>query len=206
MGIYISGHPLDDYRIVLTNLCNTHCKELGDKKELFKKGGRVTVGGVVTGVRTGFSKNGSAYGIVTIEDFDGPGELALFGEDWGKYNSMFLEGSSVFVEALMSQRYQGSNYIDFVVSKVSYLNDVKEKNLRSITINIDPTALSEVTVENLMSLINDNPGNTELFFSVKQPDGRGYVGLHAKTKGVNLVYDLVMLLEQEDALSYVINA
>ena len=91
-------------------------------------------------------------------------------------------------------------------AKVSYLNDVKEKNLRSITINIDPTALSEVTVENLMSLINDNPGNTELFFSVKQPDGRGYVGLHAKTKGVNLVYDLVMLLEQEEALSYVINA
>ena len=206
VGIYISGHPLDDYRIVLTNLCNTHCKELGDKKELFKKGGRVTVGGVVTGVRTGFSKNGSAYGIVTIEDFDGPGELALFGEEWGKYNSMFLEGSSVFVEALMSQRYQGSNYIDFVVSKVSYLNDVKEKNLRSITINIDPTALSEVTVENLTTLINENPGNTELFFSVKQPDGRGYVGLHAKTKGVNLVYDLVMLLEQEEALSYVINA
>ena len=205
VGIYISGHPLDDYRIVLANLCNTHCKELGDKQELFKKGGRVTVGGVVTGVRTGFSKNGNAYGIVTIEDYEGPGELAIFGDDWGKVNSKFLIGSSVFVEILLSQRYQGSNYIDFVVDKVSYLNDVKEKNLRSITINIDPTALSEVTVENLTTLINENPGNTELLFRVKQPDGRGYMGLHAKTKGVNLVNDLVMLLEEEEALSYVIN-
>ena len=205
VGIYISGHPLDDYRIVLANLCNTHCKELGDKQELFKKGGRVTVGGVVTGVRSGFSKNGNAYGIVTIEDYEGPGELAIFGDDWGKVNSKFLIGSSVFVEILLSQRYQGSSYIDFVVDKVSYLNDVKEKNLRSITINIDPTALSEVTVENLTTLINENPGNTELLFRVKQPDGRGYMGLHAKTKGVNIVNDLVMLLEEEEALSYVIN-
>ena len=205
VGIYISGHPLDDYRIVLANLCNTHCKELGDKQELFKKGGRVTVGGVVTGVRSGFSKNGNAYGIVTIEDYEGPGELAIFGDDWGKVNSKFLMGSSVFVEILLSQRYQGSSYIDFVVDKVSYLNDVKEKNLRSITINIDPTALSEVTVENLTTLINENPGNTELLFRVKQPDGRGYMGLHAKTKGVNIVNDLVMLLEEEEALSYVIN-
>ena len=94
VGIYISGHPLDDYRIVLDKLCNTHCVELGDKMELLKKG-KVTFGGMVTAVRTGFTKKGSAYGVVSIEDYYGAGELALFGEDWGNHNSKFIIGSSV---------------------------------------------------------------------------------------------------------------
>ena len=72
VGIYISGHPLDDYRIVLDKLCNTHCVELGDKMELLKKG-KVTFGGMVTAVRTGFTKKGSAYGVVSIEDYYGAG-------------------------------------------------------------------------------------------------------------------------------------
>ena len=205
VGIYISGHPLDDYRIVLNSMCNTRCKELGDKMELLKKG-HVTVGGMVTGVRHGFTKKNQAFGIVTMEDFDGPGELALFGEMWGRFNSMFIEGSSVYVEADLSQKYPGSTFVDFNITKVSYLQDVKEKSLNSITINLDPTALTEETVQNLMTIINDNPGDTDLFFCVKQTDGRGTFRLHPRDKGVNIVNDLVMLLDQEKGLSYLVNA
>ena len=205
VGIYISGHPLDDYRIVLNSMCNTRCKELGDKMELLKKG-HVTVGGMVTGVRHGFTKKNQAFGIVTMEDFDGPGELALFGEMWGRFNSMFIEGSSVYVEADLSQKYPGSTFVDFNITKVSYLQDVKEKSLNSITINLDPTALTEETVQNLMTIINDNPGDTDLFFCVKQTDGRGTFRLRARDKGVNIVNDLVMLLDQEKGLSYLVNA
>ena len=205
VGIYISGHPLDDYRIVLNSMCNTRCKELGDKMELLKKG-HVTVGGMVTGVRHGFTKKNQAFGIVTMEDFDGPGELALFGEMWGRFNSMFIEGSSVYVEADLSQKYPGSTFVDFNITKVSYLQDVKEKSLNSITINLDPTALTEETVQNLMTIINDNPGDTDLFFCVKQTDGRGTFRLRTRDKGVNIVNDLVMLLDQEKGLSYLVNA
>ena len=205
VGIYISGHPLDDYRIVLNSMCNTRCKELGDKMELLKKG-HVTVGGMVTGVRHGFTKKNQAFGIVTMEDFDGPGELALFGEMWGRFNSMFIEGSSVYVEADLSQKYPGSTFVDFNITKVSYLQDVKEKSLNSITINLDPTALTEETVQNLMTIINDNPGDTDLFFCVKQTDGRGTFRLRPRDKGVNIVNDLVMLLDQEKGLSYLVNA
>ena len=205
VGIYISGHPLDDYRIVLNSMCNTRCKELGEKMELLKKG-HVTVGGMVTGVRHGFTKKNQAFGIVTMEDFDGPGELALFGEMWGRFNSMFIEGSSVYVEADLSQKYPGSTFVDFNITKVSYLQDVKEKSLNSITINLDPTALTEETVQNLMTIINDNPGDTDLFFCVKQTDGRGTFRLRPRDKGVNIVNDLVMLLDQEKGLSYLVNA
>lgn len=204
VGIYISGHPLDDYRIVLDKLCNTHCVELGDKMELLKKG-KVTFGGMVTAVRTGFTKKGSAYGVVSIEDYYGAGELALFGEDWGNHNSKFIIGSSVYVEARLSQKYPGSTFVDFGIVSVQYMQDVKERNLRSLTISVDPTAISDDTVHNLATIIADNPGSTELYFLVRQTDGRGELSLRYSKGGVNIVNDLVMFIESDPALAYSVN-
>ncbi|MDD5875978.1 MAG: DNA polymerase III subunit alpha [Prevotellaceae bacterium] len=204
VGIYISGHPLDDYRIVLDKLCNTHCVELGDKMELLKKG-KVTFGGMVTAVRTGFTKKGSAYGVVSIEDYYGAGELALFGEDWGNHNSKFIIGSSVYVEARLSQKYPGSTFVDFSIASVQYMQDVKERNLRSLTISVDPTAISDDTVQNLATIIADNPGSTELYFLVRQTDGRGELSLRYSKGGVNIVNDLVMFIESDPALAYSVN-
>ena len=204
VGIYISGHPLDDYRIVLDKLCNTHCVELGDKMELLKKG-KVTFGGMVTAVRTGFTKKGSAYGVVSIEDYYGAGELALFGEDWGNHNSKFIIGSSVYVEARLRQKYPGSTFVDFGIDSVQYMQDVKERNLRSLTISVDPTAISDDTVQNLATIIADNPGSTELYFLVRQTDGRGELSLRYSKGGVNIVNDLVMFIESDPALAYSVN-
>ena len=204
VGIYISGHPLDDYRIVLDKLCNTHCVELGDKMELLKKG-KVTFGGMVTAVRTGFTKKGSAYGVVSIEDYYGAGELALFGEDWGNHNSKFIIGSSVYVEARLSQKYPGSTFVDFGIASVQYMQDVKERNLRSLTISVDPTAISDDTVQNLATIIADNPGSTELYFLVRQTDGRGELSLRYSKGGVNIVNDLVMFIENDPGLAYSVN-
>ena len=204
VGIYISGHPLDDYRIVLDKLCNTHCVELGDKMELLKKG-KVTFGGMVTAVRTGFTKKGSAYGVVSIEDYYGAGELALFGEDWGNHNSKFIIGSSVYVEARLSQKYPGSTFVDFGIASVQYMQDVKERNLRSLTISVDPTAISDDTVQNLATIIADNPGSTELYFLVRQTDGRGELSLRYSKGGVNIVNDLVMFIESDPGLAYSVN-
>ena len=204
VGIYISGHPLDDYRIVLDKLCNTHCVELGDKMELLKKG-KVTFGGMVTAVRTGFTKKGSAYGVVSIEDYYGAGELALFGEDWGNHNSKFIIGSSVYVEARLSQKYPGSTFVDFGIASVQYMQDVKERNLRSLTISVDPTAISDDTVHNLATIIADNPGSTELYFLGRQTDGRGELSLRYSKGGVNIVNDLVMFIESDPALAYSVN-
>ena len=83
VGIYLSAHPLDEYKIVLDNLCNTRCDELADVNKLEGRED-VTIGGIVTNVRTGFTKTGKPYGIVTLEDFAGSGELGLFGEKWGE--------------------------------------------------------------------------------------------------------------------------
>ena len=96
VGIYLSAHPLDQFKIVLDNLCNTRCDELADASSLTDRED-VILGGIVTNVRTGFTKNGKPFGIVTLEDYNGSGELPLFGEEWGKHSGMFAIGASVYV-------------------------------------------------------------------------------------------------------------
>ena len=72
VGIYLSAHPLDDYSIILENMCNTRCSELADKEALSHKE-KITLGGIVTAVRSKFTKTGKPCGFVTIEDFEGSG-------------------------------------------------------------------------------------------------------------------------------------
>ena len=204
VGIYISGHPLDDYSVVLKNLCNTHCSELDDKKELLKKN-RVTVGGIVTGVRTGMTKKNKPYGIVKMEDYDGDGELALFGDDWGKYSGWFQVGSSLYLAISYSQKFQGSDFVDMRIESVSYLQTVKEKSIDRITINVDPTMVTDITVEELSTIVKDNPGNTQVYFNILQPGSSETVMMRSTICGVNLVSELTDFIESDSALSFTVN-
>ena len=204
VGIYISGHPLDDYSVVLKNLCNTHCSELDDKKELLKKN-RVKVGGIVTGVRTGMTKKNKPYGIVKMEDYDGDGELALFGDDWGKYSGWFQVGSSLYMAISYSQKFQGSDFVDMRIESVSYLQTVKEKSIDRITINVDPTMVTDITVEELSTIVKDNPGNTQVYFNILQPGSSETVMMRSTIGGVNLVSELTDFIESDSALSFTVN-
>ena len=204
VGIYISGHPLDDYRIILNNMCNTRCNELDDKTELLKKG-NVTLGGIVTGVRRGITKTNKNFGIVTIEDFTGAGELALFGEDWGQWSGMLVEGYSIYVEASCTVKYKNSSYVDLKLTRVRFLQSVKEQNIERITIYIDPLRLSKTTVEDLSTLVNDNPGDTQLYISLHRPDNKGEVLMRSGNKSINVTHEIIELIDDDQALSYTIN-
>ena len=204
VGIYISGHPLDDYRIILNNMCNTRCNELDDKTELLKKG-NVTLGGIVTGVRRGITKTNKNFGIVTIEDFSGAGELALFGEDWGQWSGMLVEGYSIYVEASCTVKYKNSSYVDLKLTRVRFLQSVKEQNIERITIYIDPLRLSKTTVEDLSTLVNENPGDTQLYISLHRPDNKGEVLMRSGNKSINVTHKIIELIDDDEALSYTIN-
>ena len=179
VGIYLSAHPLDEFSMILNHLCNTHCSELADKEALAKKE-TITFGGVVTAVRSRFSKNGSPCGFVTIEDFNGSGELALFGEEWGKWRSMLNEACTVYVSAKAVPRFRGSNMLEIKVADVQYMQSVKEKAIESITIIINTDRVDTTMVSDLVAAIDDCPGDTSLFIQLH--DTAGNIHLRSKAK------------------------
>ena len=123
------------------------------------------LGGIVTSVRTGFTKNGKPYGIVTLEDFEGSGELALFGEDWGDRSGFFTIGASVYVTGKIKPRfsYNADGPKDLKITGVEFLQTVKDKAIDRITISLSAELLNEQIVMELSELIAENPGNTSLF-------------------------------------------
>ena len=204
VGIYLSAHPLDEFAVVLNSLCNTKCTEIGDKEELAKKG-EVTFGGIVTGIREGFTKKGSPFGIVTIEDFTGSGELALFGEPWGRWKGMFSENCSVYVKMTISQKYATSKFYDVNINDVQYLNTVKDKYIEKITINIDPQKVTQVMVSDLFEMVSETPGKTQVFMQLNSVEDRRGVLMRSKLPGVDITRNLLLFIDSCEAMEYHIN-
>ena len=204
VGIYLSAHPLDEYRIVLDNLCNTRCAELADVQALAGREA-VAIGGIVTGIKSKFTKTGKPCGFVTIEDFEGSGELAMFGEEWGRWSGMFKEGCAVYINAKCQQRFRDSKFYDLKVQRIEYLQTVKDKAIDRITISMLADGLTSQVVDELNAIICDNPGSTKLFFQLHDANGKNHVLLRSRSRSVDVKQGLIDFIEQTPALDYKIN-
>lgn len=204
VGIYLSAHPLDEYKIVLDNLCNTHCSELADVSALSGRES-VVIGGIVTAIKSKFTKTGKPCGFVTIEDFAGSGELAMFGEEWGRWSGMFKEGCAVYITAKCQQRYRDSKFFDLRIQNIEYLQTIKDKAIDRITISLSADLLDEKVVEELNEIICDNPGQTKLFFRLHDSRGKNHVLLRSQNRTVDVKRNLIAYIEQIPALDYKIN-
>ena len=204
VGIYLSAHPLDEYSVILNKMCNTQCGELDDKVSLSKKE-EIVFGGIVTAVRTRMTKNGNPCGFVTIEDFSGSGEMAFFGEDWGRWRGMLEEGYSVYVTAKCAPRWRDSNQLEFHVTDIQYLQTVKEKRIEKMTIMMEAQSIDEEIVSDLTSLISDNPGPTQLYFQIHHPESSTPIMLRSKTANINVKRELISYIESHPNMGYRIN-
>ncbi len=202
VGIYLSAHPLDEYSMILRHMCNTTCPELADKEALAKKE-TVTFGGVVTAVKSRFSRNGSPCGFVTIEDFTGSGELALFGEEWARWRGALQESCTVYVTAKAQRRFRDSNIFDLRIGDIQFMQTVKEKSIDRLTIYLDSDHLDATSVSDLVAMIDSNPGNTALYLHIH--DAQGNVQLRSKKKQVEMSYMLMQFLDNAEGMSYSIN-
>lgn len=204
VGIYLSAHPLDEFEFILKNLCNTQCQELNDRIELAKKQ-EVVLGGIVTAVRSKYTKTGKPCGFVTIEDFDGSGELALFGEEWGKWRGMLIEGCTVMVKAQFVQRFRNSDMMEMRITDIQYMQTVKDTQIEKLTISLDADKLDDTTVSDLVTIIRDCPGSTQLFFQVRETGNSKPFMLRSRKEKVDISKELIAYIKNSEALDYKIN-
>ncbi len=203
VGIYLSAHPLDDYKFVLDKMCNTNCTELGDK-ELLSTRDNAIFGGIVSGVRTGFTKQGKPYGIVTIEDYSGSGELAIF-DEWGTWSGYFVAGVALYITATCKKRFPTSKYYDFKLGSVKYMSDMKDKYVDKFTISAKSDELTEELVNDLFTVVEDNAGTVPLFFNIYDSKFKKTILLRSKIPGVDVNRKLVNFVDSKDELTYSVN-
>jgi DNA polymerase-3 subunit alpha len=165
VGIYLSAHPLDEYSIILNHVCTARMTELNDKERLSKVQD-FSFGGIVTSMRQGQTKNGNPYGVVTMEDFEGAGEIALFGKSWLEVHHLFVIGTPLFIRAKYVPRRFNEKIFDIQILSVDLLNEIKETAIQKITINIPLDHINDMLVEELADILVQNPGESELYFNI----------------------------------------
>ena len=203
VGIYLSAHPLDEYAVVLEYVCNTHMAELEDKTALV--GREITMGGIVTSVRRGISKNGNPYGIAKIEDYSGSAELPFFGNDWVTYQGYLGERTFLYIKARCQPRQWRQDELELKITSMELLPDVKEKLIEKITILIPLGVLNKALVTELAELTKERPGTTELYFKVTDPESKMTLDLVSRPVKLSVGRELISYLKERPELDFRIN-
>ncbi len=206
VGVYISGHPLDSYMIILDNFCNTKCTELSDKEALKEKGGMV-FGGIVTKVRKTMTRNGKPCGFVTIEDYSGSGELAFFGNEWTSKENMFKEGSPIFVKAAMRARSYNANILDIVINDIEYLEDVVKNDdlIKKFTVSVDAQKVSDEMAADLKAILDKQQGKCPVYVQLNNLDDKRSISMRCKNYKINVSKELITFIKECPAMEYTIN-
>ena len=203
VGIYLSAHPLDEYRIILKYVCNTGMVELNERETL--QGREVLLGGIVTGFREGMTKNGKPYGILKIEDFTGSGEIPLFGQDYIEYSKYGKIGMYLLITARVEPSRWDPNKLDFKIGTVNLLQDEKDKLIEKISITVPIHDLDEPTINELSVLIKNNPGHSLLYFKVVDGEHNISLNLFSQNIRLNVTRELVDFLQENENIDFKIN-
>ncbi|MDL2208232.1 DNA polymerase III subunit alpha [Parabacteroides sp. OttesenSCG-928-O15] len=203
VGIYLSAHPLDEYRIILTYVCNTGVAELNEKELL--KGREIMMGGIVTDFREGTTKTGKPYGILKIEDFTGNAEIALFGNDFIEHGKYGRPGMYLLIRGKVEPRRWREEELDFKIGTISLLQDEKDKLIDNIRITLPIHYLDEPTINELSVLIKNNPGNSLLYFKMIDGEHNVTLDLFSKNIRLNVSRELIDFLENNENIDFKIN-
>ncbi len=166
VGVYLSGHPLDEFKIERDAFCTEGgLSNLDDMKGQI--GRVVSIGGMVTAAEHRMSKTGRPFGTVTLEDYSGSKRFMLFGEDYVKFREFLVDGWFLFVKGqIQEKRFRGTDELEFKFTRVELLTDIKEKMIRRLRIQLDLERLDEKLVSEVATLVETHPGKTGLTFEV----------------------------------------
>ncbi|MDR2470442.1 MAG: DNA polymerase III subunit alpha [Tannerella sp.] len=203
IGIYLSAHPLDEYRIILNHVCNTGLAEIGDLDAL--KGKELLVGGIVTGVRESMTKNNKPYMIIKMEDFTGSGEIPLFGNDYIEYSKYGKPGMYLFIKASVQPRQWKETMLEFKIKSVRLLQDVKDELVVKFDITLPVSKIDDGVMNEVLTLVKNNPGKTQLSFTVIDSERQVSLNLFSRNLRFQVTQNLIDFVNDTEYLTFSIN-
>ena len=204
VGFFISGHPLDPYKLIIEHRCNANCAQLKAGLEPFKNR-EVTFGGIITGFENRTSKTGNAFGKLIIEDYQGSVELMLFGKDFVEYNKYMVQGLFVFVKAKVAERYNQPGSLEIKLNKIELLDEVKKSAFNLIKLKIKLAQLNEGLVFKLDTLINSHEGKSSIEFYLEDEEQHQNIKLYSKKNKIAIDNSFLNELDKFTEVVYELN-
>jgi len=170
IGIYLTGHPLDNYKFEMDHFCQHKVNHLAlinkaksgelseaDAEEFARIRNReLVIGGLVSSAAHRTTKMGKPFGAMMFEDYNESFEIALFGEDYVKQKQFFEEGYFLQIRGTVSERFRQKDNWEFKISTITLLSDLRDKMAKSLTIQLPLQDLSSALIDELDEIFKRN--------------------------------------------------
>ncbi len=160
VGVYISGHPLDNFKFEMDAFCTTSLTILNDIEAL--EGKECKVGGIVSAVEHRMTKTGRPFGKLTMEDYSGKFEFMLWSDDYLKFKSFLMPGLFLFVEGNVVKKAWGDQNLEFKIRTIDLLNELAGKRVQGIALRFSFDLVNSDFINSIEKLCKKNSGNSNL--------------------------------------------
>ena len=201
VGIYISGHPLDEFNTSIHWFCNGNVTLLSDLETLVNK--EIALAGIVTDVQHRVSKNGKGWGIFTLEDYNDSYDFRIFGEEYLKYRHLLLVNSFVYLKVFVREGWiqrdtgkKGEPRLQY--NTVMLLQDVLETYAKKLTLQLSLDQVQPERIASLKDILRSHKGKHSLNFSIYEMEDNMKIHMNSRKQRIQISAELLAELESND--------
>ena len=196
IGMYLSAHPLDEYKLLIKSLCGATLADLSDLEKF--RGKELSVAGIVTDVREFYLKNGTAAGSMTVMDYDGMREFRFFRKDYEMFRTRMFKDYFLLIQGrVQPMPYRQPEELEFKVTSITQLPDVRDA-VKEIKLYLPIEKITREFIDELSELAKESKGKAQLKFSVQDMQEGVYVSAYSRKYRVALTPELAQFIEKHN--------
>ena len=203
IGFYISGHPLDTYKIEMKNFCSHTVSDLKNNMDKLRNKD-ISIGGLIAEANHRVSKMGKPFGNFIIEDYHDSMEIPVFGEDYVRLKAFLNAGYFLYIKGRVQERFnQGS--LEFKISGIQLLGELRDKMAKTITLTVPLSEVNDSFIDKMKSMLQASPGNCAVRFNVFDREENLNIEMPSKKTKVNLSNEFITVLEEFKEVKFRLN-
>ena len=200
IGIYISGHPLDDFRVEMESFCNANVSMFKSPKDFI--GNELTIAGVITDLEHRVSRQGKGWASFTLEDYVDSFEFRIFGEDYLKYKHFLILNNFIHIKTKIVEGWKNKETGIVGEPRIQYKNfkllqDVVKSFARKLSIQLNLDDIEEGRIDEIKKLLVKHRGDHNLSFVVYDEKEKIKIDMQTTKHKINISQELLELLDQE---------
>jgi DNA polymerase-3 subunit alpha len=197
VGVYISGHPLDDYKTEISNFCNSNTGQL----EL-RPGQAQSFAGIVTKVNVRTSANGNQFMIFTIEDYAGNYEFALFSKDYIQFERFIALDRLLFINGSYQLKNRHMDQMVFKIQSIELLSEILSDRTKEIKLRLDLNKLNAPQLDLLEETLERNKGDKKLTIEVFDEQEKIGMDFLSRKMQVSITKSLISELRELENVAF----
>ena len=196
MGLYLSAHPLDDYKVIIGHRCKTQLSDLENLDSM--RGQEIAVAGMVVGVQNLMTKTGKPWGKFTLEDYNGTHEFALFGKDYENFRKYLFADYFLFVRGKVQPRLYNDKELEFKIISMVQLQELRDTMIKELSVQLPVGDVTRQLVEELTAKVRESKGDTVFRISLFDPANNVSSRFFSKSHKVSLSSSLINYLDENN--------